>query len=139
MTEQSAHDEVTRDMIDAAAEAGASSWFRLIAAADPTALGVSRSHISDRLVRCFDDPTDPSPEEVERMVERSGSFTTALFEGDVAEALYHADAANMKILLRLLNHDLLREHLAHDRGSIEAANRWLEPNIERYGWPDDDE
>jgi hypothetical protein len=135
MSETQAPPKVTREMIEAAREAGASAYYRVIAAANPHPLGVEHNYVGEELVRCFDDPAEPTAEEVDRMAKRSGDYVWSLFKGDIAEALYHADATNMRILLRLFDADLLREHLVDDRGSVESADRWLEPNLERYGWP----
>ena len=133
MNDAKPHDGITREMIDAATEAGASAEFRVIAMIDPAAVGNEKNLAAQKLRRVFSDPGQPTPEEAKKLSE-SGHFLSALWDGDLAEALYRADMSNKRLILRTFNERLIRERLVEDRGSVESANSWLQPNLERYGW-----
>lgn len=133
--EHEAHHSPSVAQIQAAREAGASAIFAIIAAIDPEAVEVTKNLLGRKVARATE-PDDPDPAEIRDAVQRSGSFANAAWDGDMAEALYRADATNSRILFRTFDRDVLLAALAEDRGSIESAERWLGPNLERYGWPD---
>lgn len=116
-------------------QAGASHYFTLVTAIDPDAVEVDRNHVAEKVAMTAQraDP-DHVPAALKSMSETAGHFVAALWDGDLAEALYRADGTNKRILIRLFPEDLLLSALAADRGSMESARSWLDPNIERYGW-----
>lgn len=123
-------------MLTAAREAGASDLFVMLAAVDPAAVEVSKNFVARRLARACDE-TDRAewPDAIKRMADRSGDYMAAVWDGDLAEALYRADGTNSRVLFRLFDRDVLLSALAEDRGSIESAERWFDQRHERYGWP----
>ena len=124
-----------REMLAAAREAGAHDLFIMVAAADPKAVEISRNYVAELLVRTLDGV--PDEERTERLVDerdRRGHFWRALWDGDLAEALYRADSTNSRLLFRLLSDDVIMSALIEERGSYESAHRWFQPNAERYGW-----
>lgn len=123
---------VNSQMIDAAREAGARPWFTLIAAIDPEAVEEDHNYVAGTLAGAFEDPDQPTVEEAEMVPEQAGHFISALWEGDLAEALYRADLRNTRFIVRTFHEDILLEHLARDRGSMESARRWLEPVLEDH-------
>jgi len=129
-TTQTEVETVSRGDLMAARSAGASNVFILLASIDPTEAQVKRNFVADRLAR-YDSP--------EAIPERAGDFLGSLWDGDLAEALYHADGTNSRLMIRVLSDDLLLSALAADRGSMESARKWYHPYRERYGWPRDSE
>lgn len=127
--------EIDPQMLTAARQSGASDLFVMLAAVDPSAVHVDQNHVTQRLARACDgyDPAAYTAA-IEREAGRWGDFMTAVWDGDLAEALYHADTRNTKLLVRLLDYDVLLSALAADRGSVESAEAWLDPVVERYGW-----
>lgn len=129
-TTQTEVETVSRGDLMAARSAGASDVFIMVASIDPDVAGLDTNFVADRLAR-YDDPG--------MIPERAGDFLGSLWDGDLAEALYHADGTNSRLMVRVLSDDLLLSALAADRGSMESAHRWYDPYRERYGWPSDDE
>ena len=126
---------IDSEMLAAAREAGASDLFVMVAAVDPEAVYVSHNYVAREVARTLDGvPTEERPERLAEDIEMRGDFMTALWEGDLAEALYHADGTNRPLLIRLLNDDVILSALIEDRGSYESAERWFAPHRERYGW-----
>ena len=113
----------------AAREAGADDLLIMVASVDPDAVSVDYNHVYRTLAN-YDD--------MKQARDRAGHFIGALWDGDLAEALYRADVANKKLLLRLFAEDVLMAALIEDRGSEESARRWLDPYIEKYGWSAED-
>ena len=134
------HSEPTTAMIDsemlaAAREAGASDLFVTVAAVDPDAVYVSHNYVAREVARTLDGvPPEERSKRLAADMDNRGSFMTALWEGDLAGALYRADGTNRPLLIRLLNDDVILSALIEDRGSYEAARRWFQPQSERYGW-----
>lgn len=125
--------EPNPEILAAAARAGASTEFLTVAAADHEAAGAGRNHAANVLHQATSGrDAEYWPDAIEERALRSGSFIHDLWHGDLAEALYHADIGNMKLLFHCFDHDVLLAELAEDRGSVESARKWLEPNIERY-------
>lgn len=123
------------EMLAAAREAGAAELFVTVAAVDPDAVAIGRNHAGDFVARVCDGvPVEERPERLETRVERAGDFMSDLWDGDLAEALYHADGTNKRLLFRLLADDVMMSALIEDRGSYESAHSWFQPNSERYGW-----
>ena len=120
--------ELDREDLIRAQRAGADTFFLIIAAVDPAAVNLSRNHAAEKLAHTDD---------LSRDGRRWGDFMENLWSGDIAEALYHADGTNMKLIIRTLSRDVLLSALAEDRGSMEAAERWFKPNEDRYGWRDE--
>jgi hypothetical protein len=133
-TEQT-HD--LRTAIQHAKRAGASAWFIMVASIRPQAVGLDKNHAADWLMRSTRDRSDPV-DTLKSRSETAGDFIGHLWDGDLARALYHADATNMSLLLRTFDNDVLLPVLASERGSVESAERWLSDHEERYGWPDDE-
>lgn len=131
-----AHHSPSVAQIQAAGEAGASTFFRILAAVDPEAVEVTKNLLARKVARATE-PDDPDPAEIRHVVQRSGSFAGAAWDGSIAEALYRADAVNTRIIVRTFDEDVLLAALAADRGSIESAESWLNPYLDRYGWPDE--
>lgn len=126
---------IDSEMLAAAREAGASDLFVMVAAVDPEAVYVSHNYVAREVARTLDGvPPEERPERLAEDIEMRGDFMTALWEGDLAEALYHADGTNRPLLIRLLNDDVILSALIEDRGSYESAIRWYQPEAERYGW-----
>lgn len=126
MTEPTADDELTRSDLVATREAGASNLLSLVAAVDPAAVGIETNRVAETVARADD---------MDRLRDRSGHFIAALWEGDLAEALYRADTSNRRLLFRFLSDDVILSALAADRGSMESAESWYLPFKEEYGWP----
>jgi len=96
---------------------------------------VSHNYAAREVARTLDGvPPEERPERLAEDIEMRGDFMYALWEGDLAEALYHADGTNKPLLIRLLNDDVILSALIEDRGSYESAIRWFQPHSERYGW-----
>lgn len=126
---------IDSEMLAAAREAGASDLFVTVAAVDPDAVYVSHNYVAREVARTLDGvPPEERPERLAADIDNRGSFMTALWEGDLSEALYHADGTNRPLLIRLLNDDVILSALIEDRGSYESARRWFQPQSERYGW-----
>lgn len=123
----------TAAQIRATHDADLSDLFRLVASLDPAAANVDRNGAAEALARSTD-PEDPDPDEIRARIERSGDYVGNLAEGDLAGALYHSDGTHRRLLIRMLSEDLLLAALAEDRGSMDSARRWLDPERERYGW-----
>lgn len=129
--------EIDASDLEAARRAGASELFVMVASMDPVAVEIEYNFVARKLASALDGVGEhDAPAHAERMGARSGDFVTALWDGDLAEALYRADARNSRLLLRTFSKDVLLSALAEDRGSMESARSWLEPNLDRYGWPD---
>lgn len=123
------------EMLAAAREAGADDLFIMVAAVDPAAVEVSRNYVANEVGRACDGvPAEERPERLQSRVERAGDFIGALWDGDLAEALYRADGTNSRLLFRLLADDVMMSALIEDRGSYESAHSWFQFNSERYGW-----
>ena len=124
---------VTPQMLAAARAEGASGLFTMVAAVDPDAVKVSHNYVAREVARCCQN-ADPEEyrEKLRACVE--SDFIGALWDGDLAEALYRADGTNRPLLIRLLNEDVIMSALIEDRGSYESAERWFAPQRERYGW-----
>lgn len=124
-----------RNDILAAREAGASGLFLMVAALDPDAVGVEFNYTGRELARATADADSHAErvEAAEAMIDRKGHFITALWNGDLAEALYRADGRNTRLLVRSLDRELLLAYLQADRGA-ESAERYLSDVEERYGW-----
>jgi len=123
------------EMLATAREAGAHDLFVMVAAVDPEAVEISRNYVANELARTLDGV--PDEERTERLTvdrDRRGDFWRALWDGDLAEALYRADGTNSRLLFRLLSDDVMMSALIEERGSYESAHRWFQPNAERYGW-----
>ena len=126
---------IDSEMLAAAREAGASDLFVMVAAVDPEAVYVSHNYVAREVARTLDGvPPEERPERLAEDIEMRGDFMTVLWEGDLSEALYHADGTNRPLLIRLLNDDVILSALIEDRGSYESAIRWYLPETERYGW-----
>lgn len=119
--------QLERSDIVEANRAGADTVFLILAAVDPEAVGVDYNHLARKLAR-----TDDKSE----LPHTAGDFVHHLWEGNLAEALYHADQTNMRLIIRTLSREVILSALAEDRGSMESALKWFKPNEERYGWPD---
>lgn len=123
------------EMLAAAREAGADDLFVMVAAVDPDAVEIGRNYVANEVARACDGvPDEERPEAVGRRVERAGDFMRALWDGDLAKALYRADGTNSRLLFRLLADDVMMSALIEERGSYESAHSWFHPNAERYGW-----
>jgi hypothetical protein len=57
---------------------------------------------------------------------------TAVWDGDVPEAIYRADIKNTKLIFNTLSEPYLVAMLVSSRGSLEAANRYKEGTEESY-------
>lgn len=129
---------ITPQMLAAARAEGASGLFTMVAAVDPDAVKVSHNYVAREIARaCQDTPDDEYGEAIHHVVDRAGHFMAALWDGDLAEALYRADGTNRPLLIRLLNDDVIMSALIEDRGSYESAERWFAPQRDRYGWDAD--
>jgi len=62
-------------------------------------------------------------------------FYQAVWDGDLAEALYRADAKNKRLLLRLLPEQRCVVALYEDRSTLEGARNWYDDHNRLYGWP----
>lgn len=124
------------DHITAAREAGASPIYLMLASIDPDSVEIEYNHIARKLSRHLDgiEDRDRAVAEAEHMAHQSGHFMSALWDGDLAEALYRADMTNMRLIIRTLDERILMDALVADRGSEESARRWLEPNLDKYGF-----
>lgn len=123
------------EMLSAAREAGADDLFIMVAAVDPDAVAIARNYVADEVARTLDGvPDEERVETLERDIAHRGDFMLSLWDGDLAEALYHADGTNKRLLFRLLADDVMMSALIEDRGTHESARRWFQPNAERYGW-----
>lgn len=122
------------EMLADARREGADGLFTMVAAVDPDAVEIDRNYVGEKLARTCAGIDDGRPEAIGREMERSGDFIRALWDGDLAEALYRADARNKRLLIRLLDPDVLMAALIEDRGSYESAHDWFQPNRKRYGW-----
>jgi hypothetical protein len=123
------------EMLAAAREAGADDLFIMAAAVDPDAVEIARNYVADEVARTLDSvPDGERAETLERDIAHRGEFILSLWDGDLAEALYHADGTNKRLLFRLLADDVMMSALIEDRGTHESARRWFRPNAERYGW-----
>lgn len=126
---------ITPQMLAAARAEGASGLFTMVAAVDPDAVEVSHNYVAREVVRrCQNADPEEYRERIRACVEMSGDFIGALWDGDLAEALYRADGTNRPLLIRLLNEDVIMSALIEDRGSYESAERWFAPQRDRYGW-----
>lgn len=132
MSANTTADEIGPETIEGLKEAGASNYFIAVVAADPAALGVAKNYAARKVARW-----QAEGREFAEAAAQSGHFMSALWDGDIAEALYRADATNSRILVRLFNHDVLLAALIEDRGSVESARSWLDPTLDRYGFGDD--
>lgn len=121
--------EIERSDIVEASREGADTLFLVLAAIDPAVVGVEYNHVARKLAQTDD---------VSRIPSMGGDFMANLWEGNLAEALYHADTTNMRLIIRTLSRDVILSALAADRGSMESAERWFKPNEERYGWSQED-
>ena len=126
MTDNDTDDGLTSDDLVAIREAGASNLLSLVAVVDPEAVGIETNRTAETVARVDD---------MDRLSNRSGHFIKALWDGDLAEALYRADVSNKRLLFRFLSDDVILSALAEDRGSMESARSWYEPYNEEYGWP----
>jgi len=122
------HEDLERADLTRARKAGADTFFLILAAVDPGAVDVPYNHVATKLAHTDD---------LSRDSRRWGDFMGNLWDGDIAEALYHADGTNMRLIIRTLSRDVLLAALAEDRGSMESAERWFKPNEDRYGWRDE--
>jgi len=134
MSDTTTTDGIDSEYLAAARKAGASSLFLVVAAIDPDAIGAERNYVATKLVRRAEDGGDGDDVTVPPLPRRAGDLITALWDGDLAEALYYADAANTRLLVRTFSESVLVSALAADRGSEESARRWLEPKLDRHGW-----
>jgi len=139
--EQPMTDHNTRSIdrrIDACLDAGASPLFLAVVAVDAHEVGVDYNLARVKVRVALDEPSDDEPalKRVRGVIQRGGHYIQALWEGDLAEALYRADGTNSKILMRTFPYEYMLAVLAADRGSVESARSWLDPEISRYGWPD---
>ena len=126
---------IDSEMLAAAREAGADDLFVMVAAVDPDAVEIGRNYVANEVVRVCDGvPAEERPERLQARVEQAGDFIGALWDGDLAEALYRADGTNKRLLFRLLADDVMMSALIEERGSYESAHSWFQPNAERYGW-----
>lgn len=126
---------VSPEMLAAARAEGASGLFAMVAAVDPDAVEVSHNYVAREVARrCATADPDEYREQLRVCAEMSGDFIGALWDGDLAEALYRADGTNRPLLIRLLNEDVIMSALIEERGSYESAERWFAPQRERYGW-----
>jgi hypothetical protein len=121
------------ETLHAALAAGSDELLVAVAAVDPETVGVSKNYVRNELIRAVEHTDGPAHEAIQSRLERSGDFITALYEGDLAEALIYADGSNKPILFHLFSRKYLLAVLAEDRGSMESARRWLDPYLERYG------
>lgn len=128
-----ARTEIDDETLHAALAAGSDELLVAVASVYPEEVGVDKNYARLELIRAVEHTDGPAHEAIQSRLERSGDFMAALYEGDLAEALYHADGSNKPILFHLFNREYLLAVLAEDRGSMESARRWLEPYLERYG------
>ncbi len=124
--------------IEACLDAGASPILAAVVAVNPHDVGVSKNLADEKVKRALDGAKNEqhARNRLTEMREYGGDYFHALWEGELAEALYRADGTNSKILMRTFSYEYMLAVLAADRGSVESARSWLDPNIERYGWPD---
>lgn len=138
----SAHDTRSIDRrIDACLDAGASPLFLAVLAVDPHTVGVDRNLVRQKVRVALEPPLndDTALERIRNTVQRGGHYFQAVWEGDLAEALYRADGTNRKILIRTFPYEYLLAVLAADRGGVGSARSWLDFYVDRYGWPDQQE
>lgn len=131
-------DTILTTEMQALQKAGASGYFIVVFGQDPEDLGVSKNYARQKLLRAWDtDDVSAMAVTAAKTADRSGDFFSALWSGHLARALYHADATNLRILLRVFSEEILVAELAADRGSVESAQRWYDDYDSRYGWPEE--
>jgi len=105
-------------------DAGASSEFVTVMLAEPdTHEGVERSSVR-QLVRKYDDP--------EELADRGGDFAGNLWDGNMAEAFYHADIDNTKLLLDIFGPNYLWAEGVREGEPSDHFRRILHEKVERY-------
>jgi hypothetical protein len=123
--------ELTAEHIHTARDLGASNICLALAVQHPERADIERNFVTDNLVLMLEDTDgeiNPSDDELDRM----GHFMTAVWDGDVPEAIYRADIKNTKLIFNTLSEPYLVAMLVSSRGSLEAANRYKEGTEESY-------
>jgi len=105
-------------------DAGASPEFVTVMLADPSDHQDVDRFTVKQLVRKHDDP--------ERVAERGGDFAGNLWDGDMAEAFYHADINNTKLLLDIFGPNYLWAAAVSDGEAPIHFRRILHEKTERY-------
>jgi len=123
--------ELTAEHIHTARDLGASNVCLALAVQHPERADVERHFVTDRLTSLLeyeDGDIDVSADRLDRM----GHFMTAVWDGDVSEAIYRADIQNTKLMFNTLSEPYLMAMLVSARGSLESAIRYKEGTEESH-------
>lgn len=117
--------ELTAEHIHTARDLGASNVCLALAVQHPERADIERNFVTAKLVSLLEDEDGEIDVSAYRL-DHMGHFMTALWDGDVPEAMYRADIQNTKLMFNTLSEPYLMAVLVSARGSLKAANRYKE-------------
>lgn len=125
---------LTMDELDALRDAGFSPEFLTVVRRDPETVGEQRNSAREGARQLLRTDYGPDLERFEDATERKGDYFQRLAQGELAEAFYHADIANTRLLLDTFGRDYLIERLIDgDSRDPESSARYVDERIDNYG------
>lgn len=120
---------ITDDEYDTLRDDGAAPELLAVLRADPESVGINR-HSNREAARKH---LNRRPDGL-HLETVGGDHFAALWNGDLAEAFYHADGSNTRLLLSVFGEQYIVERLiADDNRDPEVAARMVGERVERYG------
>ena len=127
-------DHLTTDELERLNELGASAEFLAIVQQPPESVGATRNSAREGVRRAFRGDYGPDATDAEGLLRRGGGYFEALFEGNLADAYYRADATNTALLFEVFSPEYLIERLVvEDNRDRDSAERHVRERVERYG------